>query len=118
VPRESIAKSVVVIAAMPLENSRHASAPSSAATFSSATRCVGLPYRPYSTRSILPSKWSLSSCVFANVYVAVCTIGVTSELASFGRASPPWTAVVLGPSGFLGISAIRTPAAALFRRAC
>jgi hypothetical protein len=42
-PRESIAKRVVVIAAMPLAKSRQASAPSSAASLFSAMRWVGLP---------------------------------------------------------------------------
>src|SRR5262245_10596945 len=46
-----------------------------------------------------PSKYSQSSAVSANVYVAVLTIGSVSALASFARASPPCTAWVLGPAG-------------------
>jgi hypothetical protein len=38
-----MASSVVVIAHMPVENSNAASPPSSAASFCSTTRCVGLP---------------------------------------------------------------------------
>ena len=34
------------MAPMPLANTRQSPAPSSAASFDSAMRCVGLPYRP------------------------------------------------------------------------
>src|SRR5262245_27594329 len=92
-----MAKRVVVMAAIPLENRRPSSAPSSAASFRSATRWVGFPYRPYSSRSTRPSKWSAISWLSRNAYVAVCTIGDVSALASFCRGSPPWTDWVLGP---------------------
>jgi hypothetical protein len=43
VPRESMAKSAVVIAPMPLAKSKQSAAPSSAASFASAIFWVGLP---------------------------------------------------------------------------
>ena len=50
-------------AAIPLEKRTQSSAPSSSAIFRSAVRTVGLPYRPYSSRWIRPSKWSRISAV-------------------------------------------------------
>src|SRR5262245_47018516 len=46
-----------------------------------------------------PSKWSLSSWVSANVYVAVWMMGVARAWPGLGRGSPPWTAVVPMPRG-------------------
>ena len=83
-------------AAIPLEKSAASSAPSSAASFFSAARTVGFPYRPYSSRSISPLKYRSISAVSANAYVADQTMGVVTESWALLRGSPPRTASVPG----------------------
>src|SRR4029079_19404474 len=90
-----------------MEKGRPPGAPSRAASFRSAARWVGFPYRPYSLRSTRPSKWSAISWLSRNAYVAVWTIGAVSELARFSRGSPPCTDWVLGPGSRGGPAAAR-----------
>src|SRR5579864_478081 len=84
-----------LMAAIPLENTRDATPPSSAARFCSSRVRVGLETRAYSYPLFLPnSSWT---------YVDVAKIGTATAPVEGSGSWPTWMALVANPGSFFFI---------------